>query len=264
MGTRGKGLGQRGQGLALVLIILAFGSIVIAALMGQVSASLRASRANQDFLLTRHAAEGGIDEVLRDLLQGKDALSPGYTIPAPNINGYDVSIAIASPPAGAEPAGLYQYIDPGAAYGLASVSSLADYSFRIDNVRPGSSMRVNWAFTPAVQPWALTLYEGTGPVIVAQAQDTKGPGALQVSGALVTGGIYTIKFSNNSGVSLASAGYGSSGGAGNTWIYTQAYKDYIITSSAGNAALKVYARQDPGPTEPTTGQKVYSHTWEEP
>lgn len=264
MAASSRRLGQRGQGLALVLIILAFGAIVISALMAQVSASLRASRANQGFLLARHAAEGGVDEVLRDLLQGKDALSPGYTIPAPNINGYAVSITIAPPPAGAEPAGIHQYIDPGAAYGLASVSSLADYSFRIDNVRPGSSIRVNWAFTPAGQPWALTLYEGTGPVIVAQAQDSKGPGALQVAAASVTGGIYTVKFSNNSGVSLASAGYSSSGGAGNTWIYIQAYKDYIITSSAANAPLNVYARQNPGPTEPTTSQKVYSRAWEEP
>ncbi len=264
MGIGSKGLGQRGQGLALVLIIMAFGSIVLSALMAQVSTSLRVSRANQGFLLTRYAAEGGIDEVLRDLLQGKDALSPSYTIPAPNINGYDVSIAITSPTAGAEPAGLYQYIDPGASYGLASLASLAQYRFRIDNIRPGSSIRVNWAFTPAGQPWRLTLYAGTGPAIVAQAQDSRGPGALLVGGTLVSGGVYTVEFTNNSGVSLVSSGYSSSGGAGNTWIYTRAYKDYIISSSAANAPLKVYARQNPGPTSPATGQRVYSQAWAEP
>ena len=264
MGTGSKGLGQRGQGLALVLVILAFGSIVLSALMAQVSTSLRVSRGNQSFLLTRHAAEGGIDEVLRDLLQGKDALSPSYAIPAPNINGYDVSITISSPTAGAEPAGLYQYIDPGASYGLASLAGLAQYYFRIDNVRPGSSMRVYWVFTPAGQPWTLTLYAGTGPAIVAQAQASIGPGALLVDGALVSGGMYTVEFSNNSGVSLDSSGYSSSGGAGNTWIYAQAYRDYIISSSAANAALKVYARQSPGPTEPVTRQRVYSEAWAEP
>jgi hypothetical protein len=257
-------LKQRGQGLALVLIILAFGSVVLTALMAQVSSSLSASRASLGFLLTRHAAEGGIDEVLRDLLEGKDALSPGYTIPAPNINGYDISITITSPTAGAAPAGIYQYIDPGASYGLASLASLADYYFRIDNVRPGSSIRVNWAFTPAGRPWTLTLYAGTGPAIVAKAQASMGPGALLVDGTLVSGGMYTVEFSNNSGVSLASSGYSPSGGVDSTWVYTQAYKDYIISSSAGNATISVYARQNPGPTEPVTGQKVYSEAWAEP
>ena len=264
MRTGSRQWNQRGQALALVLIILAFGSIVVTALMAQVSASLSASRGNQGFLLTRHAAEGGTDEVLRDLLQGIDALSPGYTVPNPNINGYAVSITVSSPAPGAEPAGLYQYIDPGAPYGLASLASLAAYDFRIDNIRPGSSMRVNWAFTPAGQPWRLTLYEGTGPAIVAQAQASTGPGALLVDGALVAGGVYTIEFSNTSGVSLSSSAYSSSGGAGNTWIYAQAYRDYMISSTAGNATLTVYARQSPGPTEPVTAQRVYSQAWAEP
>jgi len=264
MGTGSRQFSQRGQALALVLIILAFGAVVVTALMAQVSASLSASRGNQGFLLSRHAAEGGADEVLRDLLQGKDALSPGYTLPTPSINGYDVSITISSPAAGTEPAGLFQYVDPGASYGLASVASLAAYDFRIDNIRPGSAIRVNWAFAPAAQPWRLTLYEGTGPSIVAQAQANTGPGALLVDGTLVTGGVYTIEFSNRSGVSLASSAYGSTGGAGNTWIYAQAYRDYVISSTAGDATLTVYARQGPGPTEPLTGQRVYSQAWAEP
>lgn len=104
------------------------------------------------------------------------------------------------------------------------------------------------------------------PAPYAQFSDTLGPGGIFLDSSFVTGGTYTIEFFNNSGVSLVSNAFAATGSASNTWIYAQAFKDYLITATAENSSSTVaaYIRAVPGPTNPTTQQKVYIYSWREP
>ncbi len=413
---------QQGQALLLTIIILTFGSLVISGFLVYASTISRGNGQDMDQLLARYAAEAGITNVITDLLQGNDALSPSYTVPSLTINNYPVTIHINTPTPGSEPPTIYQYLDPGVNYGLQSLPSQTSYYFRIDNVKAGSNIRVNWAFTPSSQRWKLKLYQGLGPPgappptiiaadnlessgwnggsgwlynwshtgdasivsvespyqgsyhlrlrrgtgyvdravnltgrsnvrlqfwakadsfeagetatcsvspngttwtvvrvwpdgeddnayrfedidlssfsmtgefwisfvanmsntgdyfwvddlkiisqlispLVAQNSDTKGPGALFISADLITGGVYTLEFRNNSATSLVSSPSSTDGNADCTWIYAQAYKDYLISSTADTSTITNYARQAPGPTEPITGQKIYIEAWKEP
>ncbi|MFC1925598.1 hypothetical protein ACFLW2_02755 [Chloroflexota bacterium] len=419
---------QQGQALVYTLIILTFGTMVTSGFLVYTGTMVRVGGEDEELLLDRYAADAGVTEVISDLIQGEDALDPGYTIPTPIVNDQNVNIVISAPTPGTEPAAVYHYIDPGVSYGLESIDSQTTYYFRMDNVEASSDIRVNWDFTPSDQWWRIRLYEGTGPpgapdptilaqddfesngwtggtgwdtdwtlneppgntsivsdsspyegtyhmqllhndgyvkravnllgqtnvrlqfwakavdfelgetatcsvsyngvdwtvvrvwqdgeddnvyrfedidlspytmssqfwisfssnmngtgdyfwvdavsiisqVIsspIAENSDTKGPGALLVDGSLITGGAYTLGFTNNSGTTLVSSTFSSEGGAGsadNTWIYAQAYKDYIVSSTAGDSTIIAYVRQAPGPTNPVTGQHTYIESWQEP
>jgi hypothetical protein len=160
----GLARGQKGQGLIFVLITMTFGFLVITGLLHYVSTSLRAMGKNTDQVLAYYAADAGVSEVVKDLLQGIDALDAGYTVPSITVNDYDVTISIAAPTPGATPSSTYHYVDPGASAGLSPLTSQTHYCFRIDNVEAGSDIRINWAFTPDDDAlWQLALYEGAEP-----------------------------------------------------------------------------------------------------
>ena len=99
------------------------------------------------------------------------------------------------------------------------------------------------------------------PAPLAENSDTKGPGALLVDGGLIAGESYTFEFFNNSGTELVSAPSGTTGSDAETWVFLQAYKDYLVTATAGETSVSAYIRQVPGPTEPTTGQSVFTESW---
>ena len=99
------------------------------------------------------------------------------------------------------------------------------------------------------------------PTPIAEFSDTKGPAALFVDSSAITGGVYTIEFLNDSGVDVVSEPFSTSGSVDETWVYTQAYKDYLIRSEAGDIIVTAYVRQSPGPTTPATGQRVFIETW---
>jgi hypothetical protein len=99
------------------------------------------------------------------------------------------------------------------------------------------------------------------PAPLAEKSDTKGPGALLVDGGPITGGSYTLEFFNNSGTELVSAPFGIAASDAQTWVFVQAHKDYIVTATAGETSVKAYIRQVPGPTEPKTGQSVFTESW---
>ncbi|MDA1189433.1 MAG: hypothetical protein O2854_07140 [Chloroflexi bacterium] len=81
---------------------------------------------------------------------------------------------------------------------------------------------------------------------------------------MIAGGAYTVEFFNNSLVDFVSDGFSTDGNSGDTWIYVQAYKDYIVTASAESSTIATLIRQIPGPTSPITAQKIYIQSWREP
>ena len=110
----------------------------------------------------------------------------------------------------------------------------------------------------------IKIVNQVAPTPIAKSSGTKGPGELFDTGDLITGGEYTLDFFNDSGTELVAAGFVISGEADNTWIFAQAHKDYLITSTAGDYTIKAYARQIPGPTDPATREQVFLESWREP
>ena len=154
---------QEGIVLPLILLGLAVGSVIVIGLLSLTGTAVRIGGEDVDQVLSLYAAEAGVATVSSDLIQGVDALSPGYTVSTSSINGYEVAVSVTAPPASTKPAAVHQYIDPGAGFGLSSLPGQTPYYFRIDNVQAQKPVRANWAFTPARQRWTMRLYEGEGP-----------------------------------------------------------------------------------------------------
>ncbi len=150
-----------------VLIILGVAPLLTFGFINLAGSSLLISSKRTDQTLARYAADAGVTDVVSDLIQGEDALSLSYSVPSPTVNGLPVTVAVDLPVTGTEPSPIYQYIDPGTGFGLQSLPSQSHYFLRIDNVQTGSTVRLNWAFTPIRQRWKLKLYAGVGPVGVA-------------------------------------------------------------------------------------------------
>ena len=157
----------------MVLAALALGSLVIFALLGATSTAARVGAQDTEQVVELYAAESGIASVFADLLQGADALAPGYEPPTSTASGLDVELSVSAPVPSTPPEPVYRYADPGAGFGLRSLDPQTHYYFRMDGVQAGSHVRVNWAFMPPDGRWAIRLYEGTGPVDV--------PGPVQIA-----------------------------------------------------------------------------------
>ena len=415
------GSGEQGAVLVIVLIITAVVPLITFGFMNLAGTSFQVATTRADLMRARYAAETGVSNVVSDLLEGTDARSLGYTVPAPVIGEFPVTITVGAPTTGAEPSPVYQYIDPGVGFGLQSLSAQTHYFLTIDNVQSGSGIRMNWAFTPVRQRWKTKLYDGLGPTAlaaptiiaqdnlesgdfsggsgwvspwatqgdssvvssggpyegtyhmqlrrgnglvergvdlsgqtdvrlqfqakassfdagetatcsvstdgvaftvvriwedgedddvyrfedidlssfamtstfeiacasnmsgpgdlffvddlkvisqvvpdpIAETSSTKGPGELFISGDGITTGQYTFDFFNDSGTDLVSGAFSTSGDANDTWIFAQAHKDYVITSTADNTTITGYARQIPGPTEPDIRERIFLESWEE-
>lgn len=413
---------ENGQALLLVLIAMVFGSLAVGSFLTLASTSLKASSKNTDLLWARYAAEAGVNAVNKDLIQGINVLTAGYTTPAFTLNDHSPSVILTTPSPGTEPAGSYQYVDPGASKGLKTLGGQTHYYITIDNVKANTNIRANWDFTPNDKAWKIFLYSGLGPpgapapTIIATDNFESGnfsggagwlaawsasglasiatsgspkqgsyhmllesstghaqrnlnlsgrtdvrvqfwakavnfnpgdnatlsvspdgisftivrtwtsadadsiyryedidissfsmttsfyiafdanmsggandfyvddlkivsqpvpapllqntgvvpPAGIFVSGGIISGGQYTLDFFNNSDGTITSKTYSSTGGSAFTWVHLQAYKDHIISSTAGSSNIKVFARQFPGPTNPITRQNVFLHTWVEP
>lgn len=153
--------GEDGVLLPLAIIMMAIGSMVIVTLLSLTATSARAQLDFDDLAPTRYSADSGVVDVLVDLLSGEDALTSTYSTPSLTINEYDVAISVQTPTTTV--AAEYRYLDPGVAFGLASLSSQDSHYIQIDNVEAGAHVRVNWSFTPTTQSWTMRLYEEGGP-----------------------------------------------------------------------------------------------------
>lgn|GEM_PF-5517405 len=247
---------QRGQLLLFSVIAMAVGSLLVGAFLDYLSVSFKVTNANKLNLEQHYAAEAAIQAVVRDLVEGQDALSGGYTVPTVSVNGYNVTPTVTAP-TGATPLGVYGYIDPGTKAGLAQVDGHITYNFQMDNVQAGSYMQVNWPFAPD-RRWTVALYKGSigGGTLVASQQGNKSPGQLGVDGSLITGGTYYVAFTNDTGSSVSTSGFNSQGGVAFTWVYGLVYKDYQLTAQAGSEQVTAYVRQIPGPVSTAERQRV--------
>ncbi len=225
----------------------------------------------QDRVCWIFTKEAGIEAVMADLLEGKDAMAPGYAPPSLNLNGVAVTISVTVPPTDPGPRTLYRYIDPGTKQGLASLAPGTTWSVKLNGVQPLSTVVVNWAFPSAtgdrVPQVEIRLIDingrrighGTSPLV------TGFPAALLTQAR--TGDTYTLEFKNNDTAPVVSRDFTIKGGQNNTWVLLKAVgKEYLITAIAGKVKLAAYVRQlpGPGPTSQQLKHMVLLESWQGP
>lgn len=197
-------------------------------------------------------------------------ITTSYTLPSVTVNGYAVSLSLSSPSPGTEPVGQQQYFDPGTLNpDFATLPGGYGYLMRIFNVRQGILI-INWAYSPAgvsrVGVWdGLPVDDRTGQPFPPGLIDRwpKDPPTLDtgstpatatnnLSVAMTIGpGLYSVVFDNTRGrETKTTAPFAPSGGTADTWVYVSAYRDYVITATAGDVTLQAYVRQIPGYTQP--------------
>jgi hypothetical protein len=110
----------------------------------------------------------------------------------------------------------------------------------------------------------LTVESQSVPEIIVENSDSKGPGGLFVDGSLITGGAYTIEFRNDSAADLVAEAYATDGALSGSWVYTQAFRDYLIRGTAESSTISAFVRQFPGRTDPVTTQEIFILSWDEP
>lgn len=255
---------ERGYLLPMVIIVLALGTFLVLPLLSFVSVSLLTWEKSTEQEFAYYAADAGIEAVLSDLRQGKDALSPTYTLPSVTLNGYTATVTVSAPPrADALPSGPV-LVDPGTTTSLYPLAGTTQFLYIAGNVRVGSPLRVNWVYTPADSDWGLNIYEGsgTGGFKVVGTSGSDSPVSVLVAGGKIKGGTYTIRFYNNSAVPIYSAEFSPTGNSQKTWVRMAAFKDYVVTSTVGAITIKVFARQAPGPNP--VQSYVGIMTWQAP
>ena len=148
--------------------------------------------------------------------------------------------------------------------GLNPLGSNQQFLFEFEDIQSKSLIQINWAFTPTSSDWELNVYEGSGTggvqVLGTSGSDIPAIGLVQKSD--VKGGVYTVRFFNNSSGDMTSEDFGPEAENDKTWVRTAAFKDYLITSTAGPITLTVLARQGPGPSQ--AEGSVYISTWDGP
>jgi hypothetical protein len=103
---------------------------------------------------------------------------------------------------------------------------------------------------------------GTGGSQLANTPSNPSPGRLTVDVDVIDEGSYTIRFRNKSSNAITSADFSAIGEPDNTWLRIVAWKDHVITSTAGDVTRTVYARQGPGPNQ--VESTVALTTWQGP
>jgi len=230
-------------------------------------------------------------------------ITTGYTIPSVAVNDYSTTLAISLPTESqAKPADQQNYVDPGVIHPhLATLEAGYAYLMRLYNVKAGT-IQVNWAYSPEsisrIGVWAgvptdphdvpyppgrIDEWPSQHPILdtghTPDNVDYNRTEAISVDPATDdSGGVYTIAFDNSRGQGTKTTKpFQPSGGIGDTWIYIKAYKDYIITATAGEVSISAYLRQVPGFTEPPAWEsgwsvdnpgwitnEVYTYTWSPP
>ena len=78
---------QEGIILPMILLGVAFGSVVIIGMLRLTGTVARVGGLDTDQLLELYGTQAGISNVVTDLLEGKDALALGYPVPTTTVNG---------------------------------------------------------------------------------------------------------------------------------------------------------------------------------
>ena len=291
--------GMRGQALILTIVLLTSGVILVVPLVSFAVTVVRVQRSNLQQVEASYAVESLMEQILSDVTRGADAIpsthltsasdgvtttpievTTSYTPPSVTLNGFTPTVTIIRPPDAFVSSGPILQ-DPGLADpDLQNLPGGTAYLLRLYNVRAGV-MQVNWAYD-APGPARVAIWRGI-PLDPATSQPippgpiTTLPPALPVtestSGATATSthttvisveqDVYTIIFDNTvdpSNASRATSPFQPSGALGDTWLFVDAFRDYIITISAGTVSLRTLIRQIPGFTEPPSVDQPWSPT----
>lgn len=256
---------ERGLLMPLVLATVVIGMTLIIPLLGFVSTGLKSAQETTEDEFAYYAADAGVEAVLSDLREGNDPLDdPSYVMPSPTLNTYTAVVTVVAPPrSDMLPFGAV-FVDPESATSLSPLAAGAEFEYQVHNVAPFADFQMNWEFTPSGKNWKITVYEGAGTSgsLLENAAGNGSPARVTVDSGLINGGTYTIVFKNNSPDPITSAEFSSTGEPDKTWVRITAFKDYLITSTAGPITLTVFARQGPGPNQ--VSSSVHIATWHGP
>lgn len=180
--------GEGGQLLTLAIILLGAGTLLVIALMPQITTMLQSGYKERELAMGRYAAEAGLNRVAADMIRGADAYPTTYTTTEPHtggtyqtfyittsytaanvtVNNYTPSVTISLPsPNQTQPTSQQSYVDPGVTNpNFATVDGGYAYLMRLYNVKTGT-LQVNWAYSPTgtsrVGVWAgMPVDTGTG------------------------------------------------------------------------------------------------------
>lgn len=297
--------GQDGQAVITVtLILMVAATFILLPFLTLLPTVLTKGQVEREQRYQVLAAEAALQRARGDLMRGADGIPttyttkrPGfpattytittaYTPPSVTVSDYTPTVTFSTPTV--NPAEQPAYIDPGLVHPqLAIVDDANGYLLRLYNVKAGT-VAVNWAYSPAgasnIGLWAgLPLNSGTGaPYVPGETSSYPTDAAILTSivfggtsnqlGPVTvnpatdgSGGVYTIIFHNSASSAKTTLAFSATGGPNNTWVYANAYKDYVVAASVG-ASIQVSAffRQVPGYSEPpgaTGGPPAYSYTW---
>ncbi len=95
MGERTKVIrNEKGQALALALIVMMFGALVMGAFFYYITATVKASAMTREMVNAYYAADAGVELALADLIQDGSLPLGSYEWTGERINGYEPTIYI--------------------------------------------------------------------------------------------------------------------------------------------------------------------------
>ncbi len=287
---------EKGQTLPLALIVITVSALLVAFIVPQIQVISRSQSIAEQKVLAYRAAEAGINTLLADLRHGADVASATYTLPSLTINGDTPQVTISLPQSGqSTPAAPENRFDPNTADPhLKSLEPGNGYLFRL-YLHPGK-LQVNWAYSPAgltrigiwegetsLEPGRISSWPEESPLYTGVSTSSCNQSSVTITGP----GTYDIVFFNplwqekklgKKTINIANSDkttspYSAPGGSKSTWVFASAYKDYLLSSTAGDATITVYVRQIPGPCAPPltwtknsagwSEQEVIIYTWQE-
>ena len=256
--------GERGFLLPFVVLIMLVGVLLVVPLLSFLSSGFRANRLTVDEEFAYYAADAAVVAVLSDLRNGEDALDPSYAVPTPTLNNYTTTVSIQEPPREDVAPFASVFVDPESRTGLSPLAAQTEFLYTLSQVQANTRIQINWAYTPTEGDWIIEVYEGVGTAGNQVVGTTGGdsPARVTADRALIGGGVYTVRFFNNSANPSTSAAFSPSGDTDLTWVRTSSFKDYVITATSGDITLVVVARQGPGPTGAQSSVAVL--TWHGP
>ena len=267
---------QKGQALPLALILVTVAALLVAFLVPQFHTVSRSQVSAEKDLTAYYAAEAGMNMVMADLSHGAAAASEGYKIPVITLNGYTPEILVSTVAEDAPKLdSKARYLDPNTKDPqLKQVRAGNGYLLRLYDVHPGK-LQVNWAYSPSgltkigvwrgetsLKPGKISSWPEEEPLYVRESDDSYNQSSLLI---ITSAGTYDIAFFNplwkeeeiekgkptkvpNS--DKRTSPFNASGDRESTWLFVDAYKDYIISSTVAKVSIRTYVRQVPGPCAP--------------
>ena len=251
---------ERGQMLAWTLIVTMAGSLIIGGFLIYASTSLLTTADSGNRVRAYYTTEAGADTCLVALSQGQSICPASLSL-----NGYTAIITLTDSVTSQVPSAS-RYLPTG----LEGITLTAGSAWILElNSRP-LTIQVNWPFTPTLSPWEIRLYKGEGiegtPVVTSTG--IWSPAQLLAPASVVTDGVHTILFYNTAPITTTVAAPFLVSSTGTitdfnyTWVWANAYRDYMVTSSAGGQVLEVMARQIPGSSLITNPVTMSVSSWQ--